>query len=158
MSMDIKNLKPLEKEVALKALAESAKVMDGQHPALSLVDMLLTDSEKVTLGRRILIAQMILMGETRMAIQNKLHVSPNTIALTRKWLTGQLPHYDQVIADTKQQIVLREEKRRTARSKNKAKLGDPLSFARLRHKYPAHFLLFNVAEELINRLNKPSKS
>ena len=67
----------------MEALYASAKEFSGNKPVESFIESLLTHSEKMALGRRILIAQMILASKTRMEICDTLQVSPNTVALTR---------------------------------------------------------------------------
>ena len=153
MSKSIKSHKSSEKEIILEALFHSAENMSGQNPVATFINGLLTESEKLTLGRRILIAQMILAGKTRMEICNTLQVSPNTVALARQWLGEQLPNYAEMITK-RDEIATSKRSTREQKRKQTREFIDPLSFRGIRKKYPAHFLLFNLAEELINRIGK----
>lgn len=54
---------------------------------------LLTEREKIALGRRILIAQAILSGKTRFEINDRLQVSPNTFAQMNRWLENEFSEY-----------------------------------------------------------------
>ena len=151
MSTKVSKIKAAEKDLILKALAESAKQMPGTYPALNFVNELLTESEKLVIGRRILIAHMLLAGETYFEIQNKLSVSPNTINLTRKWLEKQMPDYDLVTKTEKSEADARSNKRKKKQSVVKKEYLDPLSFSGFRRRYPAHFLLFDLAETILKK-------
>lgn len=146
----MKKLNPHEKKIVLESLYACAENMSGKHSAVSFVDELLTESEKITIGRRILIAQMILAGETQAKIRYRLGVSPNTFTRTRTWLSGQVPNFDQALKDFEQTTTERKPKQK----KISKEYIDPTSFTGLRKKYPAHFLLFNLAEELLTRISK----
>ncbi len=150
MSINHTKLSPKKKEIILEALFSSTKEMKGDNPVEYFINTLLTDSEKITIGRRILIAQMILKGKTQSEISDILGVSPNTYTRTRKWLDGQIPHYNDVLKEHK-----KEQTQKLAKSKrNKKEYIDPMSLAGLRRKYPAHFLLLNIADVLIKKLTK----
>jgi uncharacterized protein YjcR len=103
----------------------------------------MTESEKLVLGRRVLIAQMLVAGHTQAEIREKLHVSPNTFISTRKWLDKQIPNYKEALSDLEK-----------AGGKKKAGgfgYGNPLSFGGLKKKNPAHFLLFNLSDSLFKK-------
>lgn len=153
MSKKIKNLNPQQKELTLTALYECAKKMNGEYPAIDFIDELLTESEKIKIGRRILIAQMILAGCHQTEIRRKLGVSPNTFTRTHKWLEGQIPEYDQAIRESNKIEGIRVRKKEVILRRTK-KHYDPLTFAGVRKKFPMHFLFFNLAEELLTKINK----
>jgi uncharacterized protein YerC len=150
MSKSVKKLNPHEKKIVLESLYACAGNMKSEHSAVTFIDELLTESEKITIGRRILIAQMILAGEPQTEIRFRLGVSPNTFTRTRKWLTKQIPHYDQALKDFEQTKT----ERKTKQKKISKEYVDPLSFTALRKKFPAHFLFFNLAEELLTSIRK----
>lgn len=152
MRRSSKNLKASEKQLVLETLTGAASQMRGPTSTLTFIDTLLTESEKITIGRRILIAHMILAGETQREISNILSVSPNTVSLTRKWLEEQIPNYSDVVQKTAEEAASKRAKRRKPR-KEYANVN-PLTFAGLRRRYPGHFLLFNVADEVMKRFNK----
>ncbi|MFT7507051.1 MAG: Trp operon repressor [Acidimicrobiales bacterium] len=150
MSTNHKKLNSRKKELILEALYAGVKSMPQDNSVEYFINTLLTESEKITIGRRILIAQMILAGKTQAEIRYILGVSPNTFTRTRKWLNKQIPHYDDAIKKHAVEQMARAVKRNGTRKK----YIDPLSFTGLRKKFPMHFLLFNVAEELIVKLSK----
>lgn len=107
----------------------------------NFLEELLTESEKLMLGRRLLIARMLLLGVPQNEIRLRLRVSPNTVWKVNKWLVEQLPDYGTAL-------------KKTSVSKTGSKsIGkslyrnyDPLSFTALKKKYPMHFLLFNISD------------
>ncbi len=119
-------------ELALKAFTQSTTA----GPTATSLNNLLTTKEQITVGRRILIAQAILAGKTRYEINNHLSVSPNTFAQVRRWLESELTEYTSAY-----QLV---EKRTSKRSE----YAEPLSYQDLKRKYPGHFLLVSLVEEL----------
>lgn len=149
MSTNVKNLSPQKKELVLSVLYKSAKRFDEQSTVTNFINELLTESEKVTIGRRVLIAQMILSGYSQAEIMHRLGVSPNTFTRTKKWLLGQIPEYDVVIKE----FELNKNNKRV-RTKAKKKNYNPLTFRGMRNKYPMHFLFFNLAEEILAKLNR----
>jgi len=150
-------IKKSEKDMTLNALYQAAARMKGDRAAATLVDTLLTESERLMLGRRILIAQLILAGDTQREICARLNVSPNTVSMTRKWLTEQIPEYDKALKAYQeaaaQKKAARDAKNPRGQSKYK-EYPDPLSFAGLKQRYPMHFLLFNLAEALLKKSDK----
>lgn len=132
-----------EKDLALKALRGMAEGMREKDAVITFVDELLTESEKLVLGRRVLIAQMLVTGHSQAEIREKLHVSPNTFTRTRKWLDKQIPNYGEALKDF--------EKNRPSKKLGGFGYGNPLSFGGLKKKYPAHFLLFNIVDELFKK-------
>ena len=103
---------------------------------------LLTKSEQIKIGRRILIANAILAGKTRMEIQNVFHISPNTFTHIRRWLESECAKYEAPqTTHTKQ----------TSYSKT---MLAPFSYDDMKRRYPAHFLLFSLVEHFFQ--NKSS--
>ena len=154
MSKRVNHIRPKEMSLTLQALEEAAKRMGGKCPALTLVEELLTESEKLTLGRRVLISQMMLAGMTQAEIREKLNVSPNTFTRTKKWLLGQIPNYDKALRVSIEAEKARSDARQkkgTSRQKILNKQYAPAhTFRGMRQRYPMHFLLFNIAEELLS--------
>ncbi|MCA9354926.1 helix-turn-helix domain-containing protein [Candidatus Kaiserbacteria bacterium] len=146
MSKNLKHVKPSERKRVINALYKTARSMPQKDPVVTFISSVLTESEQVLIGRRLLIAQMILAGKKQTEIAYELDVSPNTFSRTKKWLSGQIPEYDK---------ALKEYRAEQNRLKGDSKLihsnfATPFSFTALRKKYPAHFLLF----ALIYQVNK----
>jgi len=140
MTTNIKNLPVHKKEKAVSALFALAKNIKDKDAALVFIQHLLTESEQVTIGRRILIAKMLLSGSNRSEVRYELGVSPNTFARARKWLENELPNYGDALKDYEKRSATSKAKRQ----KLPSRYVDSLSFEALRYKYPMHFLLFNL--------------
>lgn len=144
MSMN-KKYRDHEKEAAIQALHGVAKGMTSEDGVLQFVNEMLTESEQLVIGRRVLIAQMLLTGHSQAEIKEKLHVSPNTFIRTRKWVEKQIPNYGEALKEAKRAEESRQKKRGGFEYIN------PFSFTGMKKKYPMHFLLFNIADELWNK-------
>lgn len=128
--------------------------MDGEYPAVTFIEKLLTESERNIIGRRLLISQMILAGKSQAEIRYEFSVSPNTFTRTRKWLQQQLPNYNDTLKEYNTELQLKKAKLQHTKKIKANRDGshpDYLSFEAMRYRYPGHFLLFNFAEELLKR-------
>ncbi len=135
-------MKTAEK-TAVRASLEAAVVRLNNDADL-VINNLLTDTERITIGRRLLIANLILSGYTRMEINERLNVSPNMYAKIKRWIAEELPNFESATKVERSRI----------KTKNKVEKPyiDPFSFAALQKKYPMHYLLFTLSKELIKRL------
>lgn len=120
------------------ALALKVFDMAVENTQHSVIIQLLTTKEKITIGRRLLIAQAILSGKTRFEINEEIGVSPNTFAQINRWIESELGEYKS--AYLSQQVS----------HKHSSKHVKPFTYEHLKKKFPAHFLLFT----LIKNLNK----
>ena len=132
--MKVKVKKLSEKEIirTLDTLYTAASAIQGREAIKLFLKDLLTPSERIMLGRRIIIARMLLSGLSYREILARLNVGQDTIMRVQKWLTDQLPGYEQAIAGLEKEFNKREEKKLYATS----------TLYRLKKKYPLHFLLF----------------
>lgn len=137
MRKRVKELSEQERIETLDALYTAAGTIKGRDSAKSFLRDLLTESERIMLGRRILIARALLAGLTHDEIVGRYKVGKDTIAKIARWLEDQLPGYEQVVADMETEFENRKSK----------KAIDPFSFAALKKKYPLHFLLFPISKK-----------
>lgn len=138
-----KKYREQERDPALKTLHDMAEGMKEKDSVTTFINEVLTESERLVLGRRILIAQMLVTGHSQAHIREKLHVSPNTFVRSRKWLNKQIPNYEEVTKELEN-------------SRLKKKTGafgytNPLSFGGLKKKPSTHFLLLKIPEELFKK-------
>ncbi len=135
-----------------KMLLDTLKHIEGKmsDPALSntFLNSLLTEKERFAIARRLLIASMIQRGDTYRAINEKLSISPNTFTTIKKWLEEELPDYQTALEHTEKAAC----KRAISHTPQKKDYGAPFSMQRLKHSYPAHFLLFTLAETLFTKM------
>ena len=114
----------------LDALYTAASVLKGRDAIKLFLRDLLTPSERVMLGRRIIIARMLIAGESYDEIGERLRVGRATIGRVHRWLTDQFPGFENAIKEMEREFEQR--KRR----------GPLISYAYMKRKYPLHFLLF----------------
>ena len=132
--MKVRIEKMAEREVikTLDTLYTAASAVKGRDAVKLFLKDLLTPSERIMLGRRIIIARFLLSGETYDNITKRLRVGHDTIFRVQKWLDDQLPGYEQAIAGMEKEFDNRNDKKLYATS----------MLYRLKKKYPLHFLLF----------------
>ena len=116
----------------LDALYTAAGSIQGREATKLFLRDLLTESERIMLGRRIIIAREIIAGTSRDEIASKMRVGHDTIYRVNRWLHDQFPGYEQAIKGMEKEF----EKRRGPRFDT----ASPLY--KLKKKYPLHFLLF----------------
>ena len=117
----------------LDTLYTAASAIKGRQAMKLFLRDLLTESERIMLGLRIIIARRLLSGQHYDQIESELRVGRDTVWRVQKWLLDQLPGYEQAIAELEQELKKREFKKRYA--------TDPLF--PLNKKYTLHFLLFH---------------
>lgn len=132
--MKVKIGKLGKKEVmrTLDTLYTAASAVQGREAVKLFLKDLLTPSERIMLGRRIIIARKLLSGETQDEIIKSLGVGYDTISRVQRWLSDQMPGYEQAIEKMEKEFERRKEKKLYAIS----------ALYRLKKKYPLHFLLF----------------
>ncbi len=132
--MKVKTEKLGEKEIihTLDTLYTAASAMQGREAVKLFLRDLLTKSERIMLGRRIIIARMLLGGTTQEEIVKNLGVGYDTIARVQTWLSDQMPGYEKAIEGLEKELTRRQEKKLYAKS----------ALYRLKKKYPLHFALF----------------
>src|SRR3989338_3934243 len=130
-----KKMEELSKEEQIKTLDSlytAADAIRGRPAMKSFLRDLLTESERIMLGRRILIARLLLSGETYDGIYTRLGASPGTIRNVDRWLQDQVPGYETAISAMEEEFGKRDFKRKYAKS----------MLFRFKKRYPLHFLLF----------------
>ncbi len=132
--MKVKAEKLSEQETirTLDTLYTAASAVQGRAAVKLFLRDLLTRSERIMLGRRILIARKLIQRESYSSIIESLSVGPDTIYRVQKWLNDQMPGYEQAVAGLEKEFSRRQEKKLYAQS----------ALYRLKKKYPLHFLLF----------------
>jgi uncharacterized protein YerC len=115
----------------LDILYTAAGSVKGRNAMKLFLRDLLTESERIMCGRRIIIARKLLSGETYEEIQQSLGASLNTISKVHRWLDDQMPGYEQAIRGMERAF----ERRMTKAEVNR-------QWRALKRKYPLHFLLF----------------
>jgi uncharacterized protein YerC len=133
MKRRLKDLTKQEMIATLDALYTAASGVKGRDKVKLFLRDLLTPSERVMLGRRIIIARMLLARITYDEIIRRMKVGKTTVARVDRWLQDQFPGFENALKELEKEYERREWKHTTP------ELG---TFAYLKKKYPLHFLLF----------------
>lgn len=136
MKVRAKELPDEERIATLDVLYTAAGTVRGRASMKSFLKDLLTESERIMLGRRIQIARHIIAGKAYDNIATEMRVGYDTIYRVRKWLEDQLPGYEDAIRGMEQEFETRRKKR------DEKYLFATSALYRLKKKYPLHFLLF----------------
>lgn len=131
--MRANQLSEREKMQTLDALYTAAGSLSGRKAMKEFLRDLLTESERIMLGRRIMIARLLISGATMREVSKRMNVGLDTVGRIEHWLTDQMPGYENAIAG-----IEHEYKKRT----QSLDLTPAARFAALKRKYPIHFLLF----------------
>ena len=128
-----------EKEtvMTLDALYTAASAIKGRDAMKLFLRDLLTPSERIMLGRRIIIARMLIAGEPQRKIEETLRVGRTTVNRVRRWLADQFPGFETAVKEMEKEFERRA---------SKGPL-EPFSYAWMKRKYPLHFLLFPAAKK-----------
>jgi uncharacterized protein YerC len=136
MKVKAKELTDEQRIATLDALYTAAGAVKGRADMKLFLRDLLTESERIMLGRRILIARYLLSGVTYDHIVDQMHVSNRTVANVERWLDDQFPGYEKAIRELNDAYAKRSKKR------DDAYMFATSAMFRLKKKYPIHFLLF----------------
>ena len=127
------DLKEHEFVETLDALYTAAGTVRGRAAMKLFLKDLLTPSERIMLGRRILIARSLICEEPALEIAERMKVGLCTIYRVERWLRDQFPGFENAVRGMEMEHVKRR--------KDKEYL-EPFTFRWLKRKYPLHFLLF----------------
>lgn len=138
MKVRSKELSNEDRIEILDALYTAASSVRGRADMKLFLRDLLTESERIMLGRRILIARMLLAGCSHRYIADRLHVGQDTVSRVQQWLDDQFPGYEKAIAGMTEAL----DKRYWNSKAGQRELYAKSALYRLKKKYPIHFLLF----------------
>lgn len=141
MKRRLKDLTKKETIITLDALYTAASAVRGRDAVKLFLRDLLTPSERIMLGRRIIIARLLMQGATHDEIGERMRVSSATVSRVQRWLKDQLSGFEQAIEGMEQEFKKRDEK----------KLYATNAMYRLKKKYPLHFLLFSAPKAKSNQ-------
>lgn len=127
------DLSGTEMRATLDTLYTAAAGVRGRDAMKLFLKDLLTPSERLMLGRRIIIARMLMAGSSYNHIGAHLRVGKATISRIHTWLLDQLPGFENAVKEMEKEFD-RRAVRHAAR--------DKFTFAWLKKRYPIHFLFF----------------
>ncbi len=133
MKRRIRDLSDSEVRATLDTLYTAMSSISGRDAVKLFLRDVLTTSERIMIGRRIIIARMLMARTSYDEIGARLRVGRATIGRVHRWLSDQFPGYEAAIRGMEKEFD-RRAIRHAAR--------EPFSYAWLKKKYPIHFLLF----------------
>ena len=139
-----------EKVEYLDALYTAIESLKSREEVKNFLRDLLTEGERIMVGRRIIIAKRLLNEESYEQIIREMRVGPDTIMRVHRWLEDDIEGYEKVVKKLEKVLESRQEKR------DKAFL-DPFSFEGLKKRYPLHFFLFNLFDDLNKKKDKKNE-
>jgi uncharacterized protein YerC len=132
MKVRSKELSDKERITILDTLYTAAGTVRGRNAMKEFLRDILTESERIMVGRRLLIARLLIGGKTYDEITLQLRVGHDTIGRVVRWLDDQMPGYENALKGLEVELSKRADKKLYATS----------ALARLKKKFPLHFLLF----------------
>lgn len=136
-------LKDDQRIETLDVLYTAAAAVEGRESTKAFLKDLLTESERIMLGRRIMIARRLLAKEGPASIAADLKVGFDTIYRVQRWLHDQLPGYEKAVEEMEKEFDRRKEKsRKTPDGNIDRKLYATNAWYRLKKRYPASFWIF----------------
>lgn len=145
-----RNLNQTERMKYLDILWTSIAGLESREEVKAFFKDLLSESEAIMLGRRVLIAKALLEGKKYEEIIQDLRVGDDTVGKVQRWLVSGFGGYEKAV--TNFQVAL-DRRKNVERNKNL----QPYSFEWLKRKYPLHFLLFNLIDKVKENKKKGSK-
>ena len=139
-----------EKIEYLDALYTAVESLTSREEVKNFLRDLLTEGERIMVGRRIVIAKRLLNEESYGQIIREMRVGPDTIMRVHRWLEDDIEGYEKAVKKLEKVLESRQEKR------DKMYL-DPFSFEGLKKRYPLHFFLFNLFDDLNKKKDKKSE-
>lgn len=131
MKRKVEDLTKKEIITTLDALYTAASAVKGRNAVKLFLRDLLTQSERLMLGRRIIIARMLLFGIEHEEIMRRLRVGKGTVRRVHHWLQDKFPGFENAIAEMEKEYGERQQKRTSNLT--------PYSAQWVRRKYPLMF-------------------
>lgn len=150
MKIRSRKLNKQEKIEYLDALYTAVESLGSRDEVKNFLRDLLTEGERIMVGRRIIIAKRLLSEESYEQIVREMRVGPDTIMRVHRWLEDDIEGYEKVVKKLEKVLESRQEKRDKV-------YFDPFSFQGLKKRYPLHFFLFNLFDDLNKKKDKKSE-
>ena len=147
MKFETKKIENNIKSRCLDALYAALDLAKERNEVKSFINDILTEGEKIMVGRRILIAKRLLTRQPRRKIVAEMGVGLDTVYRVKKWLGGRHEGYEEVVEKIKKAFKS---------VKRKSEFGDyyPTSgLAEIKRRYKSYYWL----SDLLDEINKDKK-
>lgn len=145
MKLKPRKIKEEDKIKCLDTLYTAISCLKSRDDIKSFLRDLLTESERIMVGRRILIAQRLLQDQTYDQIMQEMKVGPDTIMRVHRWLEDENKGYEKAIKELEKII----KSRRGGSEFSDYYQSGP--FAELKRRYPAYYWLSDLLDKLNNK-------
>ncbi len=135
---DYRGLLPRERMKLIDELTEALFTFENKKQLREFLQRLLTPSEIFMLARRLETAEGLVEGKSYSTIRDELGVGFSTIQSVDSWLEHAVRDYQEI------RRKVREQQRRGDERERIEYQDIPGTFGNIRHRYPGHFLLFNL--------------
>jgi uncharacterized protein YerC len=139
MKVKYKKLTKEDRIKCLDALYTAIGCLKSRDDIKLFLRDLLTSSERIMIGRRIIIAQMLIDGYSHRNIAGEIGVGMDTIFRVQRWLTDDKKGYEKTIEKFNRELK--------KRNKSNAYLMSG-SFADIKKRYKGYYWLDDLLEEL----------
>ena len=148
MKLKTKKIKNDIKSKCLDALYVALDLAKERNEIKSFINDILTEGEKIMVGRRILIARRLLIKQPYRKIVAEMGVGLDTVYRVRKWLDGRHKGYEMVVEKIKKAV------RPVVKRQSGFKDYYPTSgFAEIKRRYKSYYWL----SDLLDEINKDKK-
>lgn len=141
---DYHKLSLTDRQNLVKRLAAAMAKLRTANDHARFLEQLLTPSEQVMLGRRWQIAQLLVAGESYLNIRANLKVGFTTIEAVDHLLQETVGDYRSLVKKIAEKP---KSKRKTWHRDHHSEIMG--TFGDIRHRYPLHFLLFNLVLDAV---------
>lgn len=142
MKINLEKLKKETREKFLDILYAALDQAKSKNEVKSFINDILTESEKIMLGRRILIAKRLLERQSYLQIVKEIGVGFDTIFTVKRWLGGRHQGYKKVVEKFDRII-------RTKKPKSGFRDYYPTSgLAEIKRRYKSYYWLSNLLDEV----------
>ena len=132
----------------LDALYAALDLAKERNEVKSFVNDILTEGEKIMVGRRILIAKRLLTGKPHREIVAEMGVGLDTVYRVKRWLGGRHKGYEKVVEKIRRAV------RPSAKRQSEFRDYYPTSgLAEIRRRYKSYYWL----SDLLDEMNKDKK-
>lgn len=107
MKVRIRQLSDKQRVETLDTLYTAAGSVYGRDAMKLFLRDLLTASERVMLGRRIMIARKLIAGDSHRQIERDMKVGRDTVQRVQRWLDDQVKGYEQAVTGMERELEKR---------------------------------------------------
>ena len=108
MKIKAKEMSKEDRIRTLDTLYTAAGTVKGRAAMKTFLRDLLTESERIMMGRRILVARELLAGKTYEEIADEMRVGNSLVRRVDKWLQDEFPGYEDAIKNMEKEFAERK--------------------------------------------------